>query len=61
LQGEASPSVVKACETIVRAHEVCVVTLNTEYQVRLRSFPYLYSPPLFFFFFFYQSLLMWVD
>jgi len=34
LQGDASPSVVKACETIVRAHEVCVVTLNTEYQVR---------------------------
>ena len=33
LQGEASPAVVKACETIVRAHEVCVVTLNTEYQV----------------------------
>lgn len=33
LQGEASPSVVKACENIVRAHEVCVVTLNTEYQV----------------------------
>jgi len=31
---EASPSVVKACETIVRAHEACVVTLNTEYQVR---------------------------
>lgn len=39
LQGEASPSVVKACETIVRAHEACVVTLNTEYQVRyLRAF-----------------------
>lgn len=37
LQGEASPSVVKACETIVRAHEACVVTLNTEYQVRLVS------------------------
>ena len=36
LQGEASPSVVKACETIVRAHEVCVVTLNTEYQVSFR-------------------------
>lgn len=36
LQGEASPAVVKACETIVRAHEVCVVTLNTEYQVRAR-------------------------
>lgn len=39
LQGEASPSVVKACETIVRAHEVCVVTLNTEYQVCLMLFP----------------------
>jgi xylanolytic transcriptional activator XlnR len=36
LQLEASPSVVKACETIIRAHEACVVTLNTEYQVRLR-------------------------
>ena len=35
LQVEASPSVVKACETIVRAHEACVVTLNTEYQVSL--------------------------
>jgi xylanolytic transcriptional activator XlnR len=33
LQSEASPSVVKACETIVRAHEACVATLNTEYQV----------------------------
>ncbi|KAF3767443.1 transcriptional activator xlnR [Cryphonectria parasitica EP155] len=32
LQSEASPSVVKACETIIRAHEACVVTLNTEYQ-----------------------------
>ncbi|EAA33375.1 transcriptional activator xlnR [Neurospora crassa] len=32
LQVEASPSVVKACETIIRAHEACVVTLNTEYQ-----------------------------
>lgn len=37
LQGEASPSVVRACETIVRAHEACVVTLNTEYQVRLSA------------------------
>lgn len=37
LQGEASPSVVKACENIVRAHEVCVVTLNTEYQVSFQS------------------------
>jgi hypothetical protein len=35
LQLEASPSVVKACETIIRAHEACVVTLNTEYQVCL--------------------------
>lgn len=33
LQGDANPSVVRACETIVRAHEACVVTLNTEYQV----------------------------
>ncbi|KUI68579.1 hypothetical protein VM1G_04183 [Cytospora mali] len=32
LQSEVSPSVVKACETIIRAHEACVVTLNTEYQ-----------------------------
>ena len=32
LQSEANPSVVKACETIIRAHEACVVTLNTEYQ-----------------------------
>ncbi|KAH7353615.1 transcriptional activator xlnR [Plectosphaerella cucumerina] len=32
LQLEASAEVVKACETIVRAHEACVVTLNTEYQ-----------------------------
>ncbi|KAK9422378.1 putative Transcriptional activator xlnR [Seiridium unicorne] len=33
LQAEASASVVRACETIVRAHEACVVTLSTEYQV----------------------------
>ncbi|KAH7327936.1 transcriptional activator xlnR [Stachybotrys elegans] len=32
LQLEASPNVVKACETIVRAHEACVVTLSTGYQ-----------------------------
>ncbi|KAE8150604.1 Xylanolytic transcriptional activator xlnR [Aspergillus avenaceus] len=37
LQGEASPSVVRACETIVRAHEACVVTLNTEYQRTFRK------------------------
>ncbi|KAF8850931.1 hypothetical protein BDZ45DRAFT_751230 [Acephala macrosclerotiorum] len=37
LQVEASPSVVKACETIVRAHEACVVTLSTEYQRNFRK------------------------
>ncbi|MCJ1360032.1 MAG: hypothetical protein MMC33_010035 [Icmadophila ericetorum] len=37
LQGEASPAVIKACETIVRAHEACVVTLNTEYQRNFRK------------------------
>ncbi|KAF2813087.1 uncharacterized protein BDZ99DRAFT_382708 [Mytilinidion resinicola] len=37
LQGEASPSVVRACESIVRAHEACVVTLNTEYQRNFRK------------------------
>lgn len=37
LQVEASPSVVRACETIVRAHEACVVTLNTEYQRNFRN------------------------
>lgn len=40
LQGDASPSVVRACETIVRAHEACVVTLNTEYQVSDIPLPY---------------------
>jgi hypothetical protein len=33
LQTDASSDVVKACEIIVRAHEACVVTLHTEYQV----------------------------
>ncbi|CAL5873386.1 uncharacterized protein PFLUO_LOCUS7665 [Penicillium psychrofluorescens] len=37
LQGDASQSVVRACETIVRAHEACVVTLNTEYQRTFRK------------------------
>ncbi|KAJ5690482.1 Xylanolytic transcriptional activator xlnR [Penicillium macrosclerotiorum] len=37
LQGDASPNVVRACETIVRAHEACVVTLNTEYQRTFRK------------------------
>jgi hypothetical protein len=31
--GEWKEQVVKACEIVVRAHEACVVTLNTEYQV----------------------------
>ena len=34
LKEEVGEGVVRACETIVRAHEACVVTLNTEYQVR---------------------------
>ncbi|KAM4066754.1 fungal specific transcription factor [Hirsutella rhossiliensis] len=32
LQRETSHSVVGACEVIVRAHEICVLTLSTEYQ-----------------------------
>jgi hypothetical protein len=48
LMGKANPSVVKACETIARAHEVCVVTLNTEYQVSMpRLFFFLISDGLF--------------
>lgn len=38
-------SVEQACEVIVRAHEVCVVTLSTEFQVRL-DFNSLALPPL---------------
>ncbi|CAK7213457.1 hypothetical protein SCUCBS95973_001799 [Sporothrix curviconia] len=30
-------SVERACETIIRAHEVCVVTLNTEFQKQFRK------------------------
>jgi hypothetical protein len=33
VQTEADPTVRQACETMIRAHEVCVATLNTEYQV----------------------------
>ena len=40
LQGEASSNVVNACETVVRAVEACVVTLNTEYQVWNRPRPH---------------------
>lgn len=37
LQTTASSSIVSACSTIVRAHEACVVTLNTEYQRNFRK------------------------
>jgi hypothetical protein len=36
LQGDAGSNIVRACEVIVRAHEACIVTLNTEYQVRIK-------------------------
>lgn len=45
LQGDVSPDVVKACETIVRAHEACVATLDTQYQVSsVRLFVFLAAP-----------------
>ncbi|KHN97910.1 XlnR [Metarhizium album ARSEF 1941] len=34
LQVDAAPNIERACETIVRAHEACGVTLRTEYQVK---------------------------
>lgn len=34
----SNESVEQACETIIRAHEVCVVTLSTEFQVSPHSF-----------------------
>jgi xylanolytic transcriptional activator XlnR len=34
--GGPNESVEKACETIIRAHEVCVVTLSTEFQRNFR-------------------------
>lgn len=37
LAAHARADVVKACETIVRAHEACIVTLNTEYQRNFRK------------------------
>ena len=33
LAGQAEANLVRACENLVRAHEACIVTLNTEYQV----------------------------
>lgn len=35
LSTDTNDGVIRACETIVRAHEAAVVTLNTEYQVRV--------------------------
>ncbi|KAG5927709.1 hypothetical protein E4U42_001914 [Claviceps africana] len=32
LQGEASPNVVRACETVLRAHDAFAVTFSTDYQ-----------------------------
>ncbi|KAK9457108.1 fungal-specific transcription factor domain-containing protein [Dipodascopsis uninucleata] len=36
LENDVSTEVREACETVVRAHEVCIVTLNTEYQRNFR-------------------------
>ena len=46
LQGDASPNIVRACEVIVRAHEACIVTLNTEYQVSGATSPSFLPQPL---------------
>lgn len=37
LAGQADLSLVSACENIVKAHEACIVTLNTEYQRHMRK------------------------
>ncbi len=37
LGSRSDPSVLRACEVIIRAHEVCVVTLSTEYQKKFRK------------------------
>ncbi|EMD90319.1 hypothetical protein COCC4DRAFT_160284 [Bipolaris maydis ATCC 48331] len=37
LSTETNENVIRACETIVRAHEAAVVTLNTEYQRNFRK------------------------
>ncbi|KAH8764514.1 fungal-specific transcription factor domain-containing protein [Hyaloscypha sp. PMI_1271] len=36
-QRTTSPEVLKACESFVRAHEICVVTLQTDYQGKYRK------------------------
>lgn len=40
LSTETNDGVIRACETIVRAHEAAVVTLNTEYQVCFYPSPF---------------------
>lgn len=35
LRDEADSEVIRACETIIRAHDACVATLSTDYQVSL--------------------------
>ncbi|KAA8916525.1 hypothetical protein TRICI_001388 [Trichomonascus ciferrii] len=37
VEHDASPELVSACETIVHAHEVCIATLDTEYQRNFRK------------------------
>lgn len=37
LAGQADPNLVSACENTVKAHEACIVTLNTEYQRHMRK------------------------
>lgn len=32
-QNTTSPAILKACKSFIRAHEICVVTLDTDYQV----------------------------
>ncbi|OAQ57940.1 transcriptional activator xlnR [Purpureocillium lilacinum] len=39
LSCDTSPDMIKACETMLRANETCIVTLNTEYQVGRFEFP----------------------
>ena len=37
LQAEAGEGIIRACETVIRATEACVVTLSTDYQRKLRQ------------------------
>ena len=40
LQGDVSPDVVKACETVIRVHGACVMALDIQYQVSSDTFSY---------------------